>query len=78
MNKNSYLGVRILIYMMISFLTPICTGFAALDTPEKIQAMLWTKWLVMGLSALLASLVALRAFLDQSVTRANEEPEVQK
>ena len=65
---QSQAKVRIVIYALIAFLTTTADNLKELS-PEALSGMIWTDWTVMVITPALASLVAIRAFLDQSLSR---------
>jgi hypothetical protein len=64
-------NVRIVIYFLCAILTAFITGSSDVD----LGLMNWWEWLKFGSGILLAGLVTVRAFLDQTVARENGLPE---
>lgn len=64
--------LRLGIYIAIALLTPLISNLAEL-TPAIMATMLWPQWLVLVLNPILACLITVRAYLDQSVSREQKE-----
>ena len=65
--------IRVVLYALIAACTGIVSEFSKLDA-ETAQAMYWTQWLVLGIGPLLAALIAVKAFFDQSITTKPPKP----
>ena len=66
MNKEAKL--RVLLYASIAVLSTLMTRLQELSV-EIIASMIWVDWTVIAIAPVLSALVAVRAFLDQSMSR---------
>lgn len=67
--------VRVTIYGLVAVLTTITNKLQGLSM-EDLNSMIWTDWTVLIIAPVLAALISIRAFLDQSLSRdyKNQNP----
>jgi hypothetical protein len=62
--------IKCIIYIIISALTAISTDIVSYHSFSEISSM---KWFCLGVNVLLQSLIALKAFLDQSISDTTKQ-----
>ena len=64
MSRKTKGTLKLMLYILIAFLSDVLQSLSVLDSHEKVAALIWAQWTCMGLSALLSGLVVWKAFMS--------------